>query len=304
MANKTNKDKESDTKLIDQFRDLVSHNNENNNKYIQQIVNMIENAFQDKNEHLLDIYTKEVVHRNDVNVLKSYSDVLCKHRLSELFTLSTEILMSSESPDAVEIYMSTLLRCYSSLDSKDNVVLIENFIRDTAKNISNKAQKIQAAYMEAVIMSTVPAAIHAIVQFTKNKESAKEALGIFLYDYLKNIKVIGDQEIDRVMPDLLPMIQPVLKNCNEKYIRRFIVKIIRTSAELLDKELSTEQQVDNFLGNFKLDIFVSREEKQIEKTLCSAAIAEIVYLQSIPANSLTPSQIVGINTRKKAARIF
>jgi hypothetical protein len=282
--------------------------NPNLHKNIPERVKDIMNI---KNDSLIISVTKECINTRDPLILNPFMREIFFYFHLSIFSEIEKTIIQSDEPNSIYCYISSYINHFSDINQNgynhhDNVKMIDLFLKQILKLMHGFSTQAKSAAMGAIIESCNPRVAEEVVRYTKNIECAKESVARYLALQLKSVSTFTTQNLEYLLPDISKIFLAAIPDTDQNALSKFTRKSIRKSVNILDIQMNTKERMGYIIDKIiKAIPFLNNEEDaRLEKILCSDAISEIVLLLSTENSKLTPSQIIGDSTRKRAARVF
>lgn len=280
-------------KLVSKFRELCEQRDDSLD--ISLIKRMFTKVIKDEDKDLVIVYINEILYRKNNQITIAISEILLDNYKNSLFGIAYELIFKSRGDSAINIFTIYAIKKMQPIEIRD-------FINESVGKLKTESSKVQSAFVDSVINSYNIDALVTLLAKTHNIETAKEGVVITLYSYLKDISHLNKDICKGIMQDLYKILKTTLPSYSDDAMASFLEKLIKASAVRLKMSVEKEDKLSRFGEKWLGFLLITDEDKQLEDKLCSKAMVEMFYLHTLPKNKLTPSELVGINTRKKIAR--
>lgn len=274
----------------------------------EEIITYIIAAFQEGNIVLLREFVNDIVQVHNYAIFSLFTEQLFASRESPFFEAIEQKIMGSEVQDVLAWYVFDAIKRYMSyLSEEEQEEAVVQLIRNAFIVINGLSTQIKASFVDSIIRSCNPVAVITLLKRTDNLECAKEAVAHYLISRLSELDSLDSNDTESIAEVITRMFEPVLQDYTTDVINKFCRKIVRRSAKVLAQPLSLRETFEDYMDKSRevlSFVLASKEELALEHLIYSNAVVEIVLLNSRDPATLTPSQVIGDNTRKKAARVL
>lgn len=275
---------------------------------MDEVTTFIIAAFQEEDIVLLREFINDILQAHNREIFRIFTEQLFYHRSSPFFDAMSQKIIGSETQDVLSWYIADAIKWYSeNLDPEEQDEAVIALVKSALNVVYLLSTQIKASFVDAVIRSCNPAAVITLLKRTDNVECAKEAVAHYLILKLSEIDILDSDTTNATVKVVVSMFEPVASQYSAAALERFCCKIVRKSAKVLARPLSMRETFEDCVEKSKellSFLFMNKEDEALENSIYSNAVAEIVLLNSWDESMLTPTQIIGDNTRKKAARIL
>ncbi|MES2214994.1 MAG: hypothetical protein V4485_03115, partial [Pseudomonadota bacterium] len=271
-----------------------------------QTEELIERAFDMKNQATIQAFVQEIISAHNLLAIEIFVKKIIEKGDDSSNQTSSESFINTDSPKIIQAFVKNFISIHGANRMPESEQEIIYFISRILPKVSALSVQSKIAFLESVMYSRNPIVVAALVTETQNIECAKESIAQYLFHHLRHEVVLNLAVIERISADIQRMIYPVVEQCTDEDLMNFAHKVMRKSAKELGVALSINEIIAAWVDRAKelFPMLATPGERGCELRMSSNAIAEIVKCYASGPNKRTPSQVIGDNTRKRAARVL